>query len=126
MQANFTGTHTSQTSKYRVIGSSSPGPASTPAAAGPTYAIEEGEEGYDKDIWGVGGPQRSRYYGEDGYDIELPYSVVWVARGYVSPDGEVHWSKAERLTSGRRDANQITIASSPSGLPWSGRKIPKG
>jgi hypothetical protein len=92
----------------------------------PTYAIEEGEEGYTEDIWGVGGPQRSRYYLEDGYNIELPYSAVWVARGYVSPDGEVHWSKAERLTSGRRDANQITIASSSEGFALVWQEDPEG
>ncbi len=37
------------------------------------------------DIWGVGGPQRSHDYTEDGYPEvgEVPYSAVWVARGTI-------------------------------------------
>ncbi len=84
----------------------------------PTYA-QEGIE----DIWGVGGPQRSRDYSEDGWvGLEVPFSVVWVTRGYIDPTtGDVTWFKAERLTSGRRDANQITIASAANagfGIVW--------
>lgn len=85
----------------------------------PTYAIDEfladgvtPNPDYVRDIWGVKGPQRSRDYTEDGFPgLEIPYSVVWVTRGFVDEaTGEVTWFKAERLTSGRRDAAQITIA----------------
>lgn len=94
----------------------------------PTYAIEEGEPGYVEDIWGVGGPQRSRDYADDGYPgYIVPYSVVWVTRGFVDEaTGEVTWMKAERLTSGRRDANQITIASSNFGFGMVWQEDPEG
>ena len=72
------------------------------------------------DIWGVAGPQRSHDYTEDGFPEvgEVPYSCVWVAPGVVATAadvgkglgefvGDIVWFKPERLTSGRRDANQI-------------------
>lgn len=75
---------------------------------------------YTDDIWGVAGPQRSHDYTEDGYpEVGLvPYSAVWVARGIIATKadvnkgvgdfvGDIVWFKPERLTSGRRDANQI-------------------
>ena len=66
---------------------------------------------YEDDIWGVGGPQLSHWYEEEGYpEVELPYSCVWAARGTIDPDtAEITWFKPERLTSGRRDAYQISI-----------------
>ncbi len=112
----------------------------------PTYAIETAETDpeddyafddpyYEEDIWGVGGPQRSVDYTEQGFPEvgEVPYSCVWVARGTVVTQGMINsggfwvwtdeeaalhdedkfvvgdivWFKPERLTSGRRDANQI-------------------
>lgn len=92
----------------------------------PGYAIDlEDDYTYDdpyyvEDIWGVGGPQRSHDYTEDGFpDVgELPYSCVWVARGIVATQGDVDkgvgtyagdvvWFKPERLTSARRDALQL-------------------
>lgn len=92
----------------------------------PGYAIDlEDDYAYDdpyyvEDIWGVGGPQRSHDYTEDGFPEvgELPYSCVWVARGLVATQGDldkgvgeyvgdVVWFKPERLTSARRDALQI-------------------
>jgi hypothetical protein len=92
----------------------------------PAYAIDlEDDYTYDdpyytEDIWGVGGPQRSHDYTEDGYpDVgEVPYSCVWVARGVIATQknvdkglgefvGDIVWFKPERLTSGRRDANQV-------------------
>ncbi|ETA79913.1 choice-of-anchor O protein [Youngiibacter fragilis] len=84
----------------------------------PTYT-QDGIE----DIWGVGGPQRSRDYTEDGWaGLEVPFSAVWVTRGFIdTTTGDVTWFKAERLTSGRRDANQITIASAENagfGIVW--------
>ena len=85
---------------------------------------------YTDDIWGVSGPQDSVDYTEQGYPEvgEVPYSAVWVARAVIltasdltkapwnaigadgSPlysVGEIVWFKPERLTSARRDANQI-------------------
>jgi hypothetical protein len=76
----------------------------------PRYALDYGDPYYEEDIWGVGGPQRSRDYTSDGYPEvgELPYSVVWTCRGMIDPaTGEVTWYKPERLTSGRRDAFQL-------------------
>ncbi len=75
---------------------------------------------YTDDIWGVAGPQRSHDYTEDGYPEVgvVPYSAVWVARGIIATQtdvgkgvgdfvGDIVWFKPERLTSGRRDANQV-------------------
>ena len=100
----------------------------------PAYAIDlEGEYIYDdpfytEDIWGVGGPQRSVDYTEQGFPEvgEVPYSCVWVARGTVVSQGMINsggfwadkvvgdivWFKPERLTSGRRDANQVFMGAS--------------
>lgn len=67
---------------------------------------------YEDDIFGVGGPQRSWDYTEDGFPEvgELPYYCLWIARGTVDPDtAEISWRKPERLTSGRRDVYQISI-----------------
>jgi hypothetical protein len=74
---------------------------------------------YTDDIWGVSGPQRSVDYTDQGYPEvgEVPYSAVWVARAVIATDadvakglgafaGDIVWFKPERLTSGRRDANQ--------------------
>ena len=74
---------------------------------------------WQDDIWGVSGPQRSHDYTDDGYlEVgEVPYSAVWVARGIIATQadvdkgvgdfvGDIVWFKPERLTSGRRDANQ--------------------
>jgi hypothetical protein len=95
----------------------------------PAYAIDpEDDYPYDdpyytEDIWGVAGPQRSHDYTEDGFPEvgEVPYSCVWAARGTIVTQGminsggfwadkavgEIVWFKPERLTSGRRDANQV-------------------
>ena len=78
---------------------------------------------YEEDIWGIGGPQRSVDYTEQGFPEvgEVPYSCVWTARGTIVTqgminsssfwaqyvEGDIIWYKPERLTSGRRDANQI-------------------
>jgi hypothetical protein len=74
---------------------------------------------YADDIWGVSGPQRSVDYTDQGYPEvgEVPYSAVWVARAVIATQadvdnglgtfvGDIVWFKPERLTSGRRDANQ--------------------
>ncbi|RJX16951.1 MAG: hypothetical protein C4563_11310 [Desulfobulbus sp.] len=77
---------------------------------------------YVDDIWGVGGPQRSRDYTEDGFPEvgELPYYCLWACRGVitlgddpattdVNEAGEIKWRKPERLTSGRRDVWQVAV-----------------
>jgi len=83
---------------------------------------------YTEDIWGVGGPQRSVDYTDQGFPEvgEVPYSCVWVARGTIVTQGMINsggfwadklvgdivWFKPERLTSGRRDANQVFMGGS--------------
>jgi len=86
---------------------------------------------YEDDIWGVGGPQRSVDYTDQGFPEvgEVPYSCVWVARGTIVTQGmidsqngtsfwanyevgDIEWFKPERLTSGRRDANQVFMGAS--------------
>ena len=78
---------------------------------------------FKEDFWGVGGPQRSVDYAEQDLPEfgEVPYSCVWTARGTVVNQGMINsggyfadksvgdivWFKPERLTSGRRDANQV-------------------
>jgi hypothetical protein len=84
---------------------------------------------YEEDIWGVGGAQRSKDYTkvEDGFpDLEIPFSVVWVCRGFVEQDGTIVWMKPERLTSGRRDAEQVAVASSPAGFAIVWQEDPDG
>lgn len=81
-----------------------------------------------EDIWGVGGPQRSVDYTDQGFPEvgEVPYSCVWTARGTIVTQGMINsggfwadkavgdivWFKPERLTSGRRDANQVFMGAS--------------
>ncbi len=83
---------------------------------------------YEEDIWGVSGPQRSKNYEDEiGIDVEIPFSVVWVNRGFIDPEtGDITLFKAERLTSGRRDAAQITIASSSAGYGIVWQEDPDG
>ena len=120
----------------------------------PAYAIEtietdpEDDYPYDdayyvKDIWGVGGPQRSHDYTEDGFPEvgELPYSCVWVVRGTVVTQGMINsggfwaeklvgdivWFKPERITSGRRDALQIFMGGAPgAGFAFAWQEDPSG
>jgi hypothetical protein len=78
----------------------------------PRYSLPEDHPYYEDDIFGVGGPQRSWDYTEDGFPEvgELPYFCLWIARGTVDPDtADISWRKPERLTSGRRDVYQIAI-----------------
>jgi len=72
---------------------------------------------YLYDLFGVKGTQGSVDYTELGYpDVgEKPYSCIWTARGKLLAGDDpataeaeatyVMWTKAERLTSGARDAN---------------------
>jgi hypothetical protein len=78
----------------------------------PRYSLPEDDPNYVDDIYGVGGPQRSHDYTEDGFPEvgELPFYALWVARGTIDPaTGDISWRKPERLTSGRRDVYQISI-----------------
>lgn len=69
---------------------------------------------YLEDHFGVGGSQGSSELADDGYPEvgELPYAAVWVARGVLLPPDSTTglstfvWFNAERLSSGRRDANR--------------------
>ncbi len=102
-----------------------------------------------EDIWGVGGPQRSVDYTEDFPEVgEIPYAALWICRGLILTEkeltvapwngvdddslaehfvGEIVWFKPERVTSGRRDVNQIFLAAAGGagfGLVW--QEDPKG
>ncbi|RKX33865.1 MAG: hypothetical protein DRP71_09070 [Verrucomicrobia bacterium] len=106
----------------------------------PRYAIKLDDEYtfddpyYVEDIWGVSGPQRSHDYVEDGFPEvgEVPFAALWVCRGVIATQtdvnnglgtfvGDIIWFKPERLTSGRRDVNQIFCGAAPGagfGLVW--------
>jgi hypothetical protein len=83
-----------------------------------TWTDEEDNDLYP-DIWGVAGSQKSVDYTLQGFPEvgEIPYSCVWSARGTLleteladgSTGYDIIWTKAERLTSGRRDANRLEM-----------------
>lgn len=88
------------------------------AGGTPAYAMldEENNPVYP-DLFGVAGAQKSVDYTEQGHpDVgEVPYGCVWTSRGQLLADPEaglydVVWTKAERLTSGRRDPNRLEVA----------------
>jgi len=94
----------------------------------PRYAISLADDYpyddpyYEEDTFGVAGPQRSVDYASQDFPQvgEIPFSAVWAARGVIDKTtGDVTWFKAERLTSGRRDANQIMM----NGVPGAGFAI---
>jgi hypothetical protein len=76
---------------------------------------------YLTDLFGVAGSQGSIDFADEGYPQagEVPHGCVWTARGVLLPGddprtGELEssymvWTKAERLTSGRRDPNRIEV-----------------
>ncbi len=93
------------------------------------------------DIWGVAGSQGSVDYTQQGYPEvgEIPYSCVWAARGTllevddqgIPTDGggfyDIIWTKAERLTSGRRDANRLEMnGDSAAGFMMTWQEDPDG
>jgi hypothetical protein len=94
-------------------------PADTEVAA--YLADLEGTYGKDAvylyDLFGIAGSQSSVNYEEQGWPEigEIPFSCVWTARGKLVAGDDpatteaeatyVVWTKAERLTSGTRDAN---------------------
>ncbi len=68
---------------------------------------------YLEDSFGVAGSQGSSDLADEGLPLvgELPYACMWSARGTLQPPGEdglstFSWFKAERLSSGVRDANR--------------------
>lgn len=72
---------------------------------------------YLEDHFGVAGSQGSSDLADEGFPLigVLPYACVWTARGVINPPGDdglstFTWFKAERLTSGRRDANRPEAA----------------
>jgi hypothetical protein len=96
---------------------------------------------YFRDIWGVAGSQGSVDYTLQGFPEvgEIPYSCVWSARGQlleVDAEGvptvggglyDIVWTKAERLTSGRRDANRLEMAGdSAAGFMMTWQEDPEG
>jgi hypothetical protein len=96
---------------------------------------------YVRDIWGVAGAQSSVDYTLQGFPEvgEIPYSCVWSARGQLLPvslDDEtpdtkegydIIWTKAERLTSGRRDANRLEMnGDSAAGFMMTWQEDPEG
>ena len=89
---------------------------------------------YVNDIWGVSGAQKSVDYTLQGFPEvgEIPYSCVWSARGQLLQDPEtglydIVWTKAERLTSGRRDANRLEMnGDSAAGFMMTWQEDPEG
>jgi hypothetical protein len=97
---------------------------------------------YASDLFGVAGTQKSVDYTLQGFPEvgEVPYGCVWVARGTLEatevtdPDTgatsesyDITWRQAERLTSGRRDANRVDITgTSGAGFIISWQEDPEG
>jgi len=109
---------------------------------------------YTEDLWGVSGPQRSHDYTEDGFPEVgvMPFAALWTCRGLILTEkdlttvagtdaegvastwgdmgyvvGDIVWFKPERLTSGRRDVNQIFCgAASSAGFALVWQEDPNG
>ena len=77
---------------------------------------------YLVDAFGVAGSQGSIDFADEGYPQAgiVPFGCVWTARGVLLPgddprtadaveESHMVWTKAERLTSGRRDPNRIEV-----------------
>jgi hypothetical protein len=108
----------------------------------PAYTwTDEYENDLYPDIWGVAGSQSSVNYTLQGFPEigEIPYSCVWAARGtLLEVDGEgvptdsggfydIIWTKAERLTSARRDANRLEMnGDSAAGFMMTWQEDPEG
>ncbi len=109
------------------------------------YPYPYDDPSYEDDIWGVAGPQRSHDYTDEGFPEvgEVPYTALWVCRGLILTDkelttavpfndgthtvGEIVWFKPERVTSGRRDVNQIFVgAASGAGFAMVWQEDPNG
>jgi len=90
---------------------------------------------YMDDLFGIAGSQGSVDYTAQGFPEvgEIPYGCVWIARGTLEEDPDiddiynVEWRQAERLTSGRRDANRVDITgTSGAGFIISWQEDPAG
>ena len=77
---------------------------------------------YLTDAFGVAGIQGSIDFADEGYPQAgvVPFGCVWTSRGVLLPGDDPRtadnveashmvWTKAERLTSGRRDVNRIEV-----------------
>jgi len=76
---------------------------------------------YLVDAFGVAGSQGSSDFADEGYPQVgvVPFGCVWASRGTLLPGDDPRtdtteqshmvWTKAERLTSGRRDPNRIEV-----------------
>jgi hypothetical protein len=77
---------------------------------------------YLTDAFGVQGSQGSIDFADEGYPQAgvVPFGCVWTSRGILLPGDDPRteevvegshmvWTKAERLTSGRRDPNRIEV-----------------
>jgi len=84
--------------------------------------IDLEEDLYLTDLFGVAGAQGSIDFADEGYPQAgvVPFGCVWTARGILLPGDDLKtedvvetsymvWTKAERLTSGRRDPNRIEV-----------------
>ena len=94
-----------------------------PALAGFTSPIDGdlNDDLYLTDAFGVAGSQGSIDFADEGYPQAgvVPFGCVWTARGVLLPGDDPRtdeieathmvWTKAERLTSGRRDPNRIEV-----------------
>jgi len=108
----------------------------------PAYSLKDDDDvSLYPDIWGVAGSQRSIDFTGLGFPEvgEVPYSCVWAARGTlleVDTEGvptvgggfyDIIWTKAERLTSGRRDANRLEMnGDSAAGFMMTWQEDPDG
>lgn len=80
------------------------------------------EDLYLTDLFGVAGQQGSIDFADEGFPQagEVPFGCVWTARGVLLPGDDPRteaveathmvWTKAERLTSGRRDPYRIEVS----------------
>ncbi len=85
----------------------------------PNFTMED--DLYLLDAFGVAGKQGSVDFADEGYPQAgiVPFGCVWTARGIMLPGDDPRtdeeetshmvWTKAERLTSGRRDPNRIEV-----------------
>lgn len=83
--------------------------------------IDSNVDLYLADLFGVAGKQGSINFADEGYPQAgiVPFGCVWTARGVLVPGDDPRtdntevshmvWTKAERITSGRRDPNRIEV-----------------
>jgi len=89
---------------------------------------------YPDDLYLVNGPQGTiNYEGIETYEgevvpaHEVPFSCIWTARGVLNEEEHtIDWYAPEQLTSGRRDANKVTIASDTTGFVLAWQEDPTG